>query len=77
MLPATPSPLRSTRWPAKRPLGRGKVADSTTDAGLGAGLTTEAILEVILEVSFATLVGLVDNFAGRVELDGFLAERSW
>jgi hypothetical protein len=28
-------------------------------------------------VGFASLVGLIDNLAGRVELDPFLAERAW
>jgi alkylhydroperoxidase family enzyme len=56
---------------------RGKVADRTTQSVLDAGLSTEAILEVLLEVSFATVVGLIDNLAGQVELDGFLAERHW
>ena len=58
-------------------LGRGKVAPLTTEAVLAAGLSTEAILEVLLEVSFASVVGLIDNFADRVELDGFLVERRW
>ena len=58
-------------------VGRGKVAQSTTEAVLAAGLSTEAILEVLLEVGFASVVGLIDNFAGQVELDGFLAERRW
>ena len=57
-------------------LGRGKVARSTTEAVLGS-LSTESILEVLLEVSFATVVGLIDNFAGQVEPDGFLVERRW
>jgi alkylhydroperoxidase family enzyme len=58
-------------------VGRGKVSDSSTEAVLAAGLSTETILEVLLEVGFATMVGLIDNFAGQVELDGFLAERRW
>jgi alkylhydroperoxidase family enzyme len=58
-------------------LGRGKVADGTTQAVLDAGLSTEDILEVLLEVGFAGLVGLIDNLAGHVELDGFLSARRW
>ena len=42
-----------------------------------AGLTTVDVLEVVAECTFATLVGLIDNIAGRVELDGFLAPRAW
>ena len=41
-----------------------------------AGLSTDAILEVLLEVAFATLVGLIDNLAGHVELDEFLQPRA-
>jgi alkylhydroperoxidase family enzyme len=58
-------------------LGRGKVADGTTQAVLDAGLTTEDVLEILLEVGFASLVGLIDNLAGHVELDGFLSARRW
>lgn len=58
-------------------LDRGKVADATTRAVLDAGLSTEDVLEVLLEVAFAGLVGLIDNLAGHVELDGFLAARRW
>jgi alkylhydroperoxidase family enzyme len=58
-------------------IGRGKVAERTTQAVLDAGLSTEAVLEVLLEVGFATVVGLIDGFAGQVELDDFLADRRW
>jgi alkylhydroperoxidase family enzyme len=58
-------------------LGRGRLADATTQSLLDAGLSTEAILEVLLEIGFASVVGLIDNLAGGVELDGFLAERRW
>jgi alkylhydroperoxidase family enzyme len=57
--------------------GRGKVEPATTEAALAAGLSTEAVLEVLQEVSFATVVGLIDNFTGPVKLDGFLAARRW
>jgi alkylhydroperoxidase family enzyme len=57
--------------------GRGNVPDSTVDRATEAGLTTEAILEILLESTFAGLVGTIDNLAGRVELDGFLAARAW
>ena len=55
---------------------RGAVDPSTTDALLANGLSTEAALELILEVGFASLVGLIDNLAGHVELDTFLAPRA-
>jgi alkylhydroperoxidase family enzyme len=58
-------------------VGRGAVPDATVDRAAEAGLTTEAILEILLECTFAGLVGMIDNLAGRVELDGFLAARSW
>jgi alkylhydroperoxidase family enzyme len=58
-------------------IGRGKVPDTTLDRAAGAGLATDAILEVVLECTFAGLVGMVDNLAGHVELDGFLAARRW
>jgi hypothetical protein len=35
------------------------------------------VLDVVAECTFAGLVGVVDNLAGRVELDGFLAARAW
>jgi hypothetical protein len=57
--------------------GRGNVPDSTVDRATEAGLTTETILEILLESTFAGLVGMIDNLAGRVELDGLLAARAW
>jgi hypothetical protein len=42
-----------------------------------AGLSTTEILEVLAECAFASLVGLMDNFAGYVDLDAFLAARAW
>jgi len=47
------------------------------DRAAKAGLATEATLEILLEWTFARLVGMVDNLAGRVELDDFLAARAW
>ncbi|MGH9258761.1 MAG: hypothetical protein ACRD08_02515 [Acidimicrobiales bacterium] len=47
------------------------------DRAAPAGVATEAILEILLEWTFAGLVGMVDNLAGRVELDDFLAARAW
>jgi alkylhydroperoxidase family enzyme len=58
-------------------VGRGDVPDASVDRATEAGLTTDAVLEVLLEATFAGLVGMIDNFAGRVELDGFLAPRAW
>ena len=58
-------------------LNRGKVTGSTLDAATAAGLSTEAVLEVVLECAFASLVGLIDNIAGHVELDAFLKPQAW
>ena len=58
-------------------LNRGRVSDSALAAAAQAGLSTEAILEVLLECAFATLVGLIDNLAGHVELDAFIAPQAW
>lgn len=57
--------------------GRGHVASETLDRARNAGLSDEAILEVVAECTFAGLVGTIDNLAGRVELDAFLAPRAW
>lgn len=57
--------------------GRGHVPDSTVDRAAEAGLATETILEVLLECTFAGFVGMLDNLADQVELDGFLAARAW
>jgi alkylhydroperoxidase family enzyme len=58
-------------------IGRGTVADAALDRAADAGLTTETILEILLECTFAGLVGMIDNLAGHVELDSFLAPRTW
>ena len=58
-------------------LNRGRVSDSALAATAQAGLSTEAVLEVLLECAFATLVGLIDNLAGHVELDAFIAPQAW
>jgi alkylhydroperoxidase family enzyme len=55
---------------------RGKVQGTTVARVEAAGLSREAVLEVLLEVAFVSLVGLVDNLAGHVELDGFLRPRA-
>lgn len=56
---------------------RGVVTDETVAWAHAAGLTTTDLLEIVAECAFATLVGLVDNLAGRVELDGFLRPQAW
>jgi alkylhydroperoxidase family enzyme len=58
-------------------VGRGTVPDAAVDRATEAGLDTEAILEVVLESTFAGLVGTIDNLADRVDLDDFLTPRTW
>jgi hypothetical protein len=57
--------------------GRGKVDDAAVDRATAAGLSTSDVLEVVAECVFASLVGIVDNLAGHVELDDFLRPRAW
>ena len=58
-------------------LARGKVSDATITQATEAGLDIEAILEIVLEATFAGLVGTIDNLANHVDLDDFLAPRAW
>lgn len=58
-------------------LDRGRVSDATVADATEAGLDTEAILEVVLECTFAALVGTIDNLADHVALDEFLTPRVW
>jgi alkylhydroperoxidase family enzyme len=57
--------------------GRGKVDEQTVEHAKSIGYTPESILELATEVHFAGMVGLVDNLAGRVELDAFLRPQAW
>jgi alkylhydroperoxidase family enzyme len=56
---------------------RGKVSDALIGQALAAGLSSADILEIVAECTFAGLVGVVDNLAGRVPLDEFLRPRAW
>jgi alkylhydroperoxidase family enzyme len=58
-------------------VGRGKVDDDAIARARQAGYSPSQILEVVAECTFAGLVGVVDNLAGRVELDEFIAPRAW
>jgi alkylhydroperoxidase family enzyme len=58
-------------------LTRGKVDDETVTRVADLGFSTSAILEIVTECTFAGLVGVVDNLAGRVQLDEFLLPRAW
>ena len=57
-------------------VGRGKV-DPEVLARAQACYSTSEILEIVAEALFASLVGVVDNLAGRVELDAFLRPQAW
>jgi alkylhydroperoxidase family enzyme len=58
-------------------LDRGAVEPRIVERALAAGLTPPDLLQVLAECVFASLVGLVDNLAGRVELDEPLRARAW
>lgn len=58
-------------------LTRGKVDDAVVARTIEAGLSAEGVLEIVAECTFAGLVGTMDNLAGRVPLDEFLAPRAW
>jgi alkylhydroperoxidase family enzyme len=58
-------------------LERGKVSDTAIAAVRAHGLSDEALLEIVAECTFASLVGVIDNLAGRVPLDEFLVPRAW
>lgn len=54
---------------------------AVTSLGVPSVDTTEkklsAVLDVLADYACASLVGIVDNLAGRVPLDPFLAPRAW
>ena len=58
-------------------LDRGAVDPAIIRRAFAAGLTTAGLLQLVAECVFASLVGLVDNLACRVELDEFLRPRAW
>jgi alkylhydroperoxidase family enzyme len=58
-------------------LGRGVVDEAVVRRALDAGLTAPDLLQVVAECTLAGLVGIVDNLAGRIELDPPLAGWAW
>jgi hypothetical protein len=58
-------------------LDRGRVDDDVVARATAAGLGTAEILEILAECALASLVGLMDNFAGYIDLDAFLTARAW
>ncbi|MFI6393951.1 carboxymuconolactone decarboxylase family protein [Nonomuraea sp. NPDC050540] len=58
-------------------IDRGAVQEAVVRRATAAGLGPADLLQVVTECAFATLVGLVDNLAGRVELDKPLLPQAW
>ncbi|WP_171064441.1 carboxymuconolactone decarboxylase family protein [Actinomadura soli] len=58
-------------------IDRGAVAEAVVQRALDAGLQPAELLDLVTECAFAGLVGLVDNLAGRVELDEPLRPQAW
>jgi alkylhydroperoxidase family enzyme len=58
-------------------IDRGRVEDDLLARTQQAGYSESAILGIVAECTLAGLVGVVDNLAGRVELDEFLTPRAW
>lgn len=58
-------------------LGRGAVDEAVVRRAAAAGLGRADLLQLVTECAFATLVGLVDNLAGRIELDEPLRAQAW
>jgi hypothetical protein len=77
------NPPSDTRWAAVYDFAReivhirGKVEDTALERLTTLGFAVVEVLDIVAECTFAGLVGVVDNLAGRVELDGFLAARAW
>lgn len=76
-LPADPRLAAAYELAQRIVLDRGKVGRDVLARVEAAGLSPTEILEVLAESAFASLVGLVDNLAGRVELDPFLVPCAW
>lgn len=58
-------------------LGRGAMDPAIVQRALAAGFAPPDLLQLVAECVFASLVGLVDNLADRVELDEFLRPWAW
>jgi alkylhydroperoxidase family enzyme len=56
---------------------RGRVDQSVIDRLTATGASHADVLDLLTECAFASLVGLIDNLAGGVTLDPFLAPRAW
>lgn len=58
-------------------IDRGTVPKTVLRRALDAGLQPADLLQLVTECAFASLVGLIDNLAGRIELDEPLRPLSW
>jgi alkylhydroperoxidase family enzyme len=58
-------------------LDRGRNADEVVQRAHDVGLTDADLLQLVTECTFAGLVGVIDNLAGRVPLDEFLQPQAW
>ena len=75
--PSDPTRAAVYRLAKELVLNRGKVTVGAAQQASEVGLSTTDILEIVAECTFATLIGLIDNLAGRVQLDAFLQPRAW
>ena len=58
-------------------LDRGRNSDEVVQRAHDVGLTDADLLQLVAECTFAGLVGVIDNLAGRVRLDEFLQPQAW
>lgn len=75
--PADPLPGAVYAFARSVAVDRGAVPAGTIQRALDAGLDPPQLLQLVAESVLATLVGIVDNLAGRVELDEFLERWAW
>jgi alkylhydroperoxidase family enzyme len=75
--PGDPAQAAVYEFARELTLRRGDVEDKRLDALRRAGYDTAGILDILTECAFATLVGLIDNLAGHVQLDPPLRPRAW
>jgi alkylhydroperoxidase family enzyme len=75
--PAGPKSAAAYAFARALVLDRGVVDASVVRRALAAGLTPPDLLQLVAECVFASLVGFVDNLAGRVSLDEFLRSQAW
>jgi alkylhydroperoxidase family enzyme len=75
--PAGTKPAAAYAFARALVLDRGDVDPGVVQRALAAGLTPPDLLQLVAECVFASLVGFVDNLAGRVELDEFLRPQAW